>query len=70
MEPKDFSNPFNRARQEIRYAKGLWRKRQIINAHLEELDAMHSDMIENAVQVKETQGFPEANVVIAHIRAL
>ena len=70
MEPKDFSNAFNRARQEIRYVKGLSRKRQIINAHLEELDAMYWDMIENAVQVKETQGFPEANAVIADFRTL
>lgn len=70
MEPKDFSNTFNRARQEIRYAKGLGRKRQIINQQLEELHSMHAEMIEDAVLAREYQGFPEANQVIDHIRAL
>jgi len=70
MEPKDFSNVFNRARQEIRYAQGLSRKRQIINRQLEELHAIHMEMIEGAVAARESQGFPEANQVINHIRTL
>lgn len=70
MEPKDFSNAFNSARQEIRYAPGLSRKRQIINAHLEELHRMHMEMIEDAVLAKEYQGFPEATEVINYIKAL
>jgi hypothetical protein len=70
MEPKDFSNTFNRARQEIRYAQGLGRKRQIINRQLEELHSIHMEMIEGAVQAKEYAGFPEANEVINHIRTL
>ncbi len=70
MEPKDFSNTFNRAQQEIRYAQGLGRKRQIINQQLEELHSIHMEMIECAVQAKEAQGFPEANELINCIRAL
>jgi hypothetical protein len=70
MEPKDFSNTFNRARREIRYAQGLGRKRQIINRQLEELHSIYMEMIEGAVQAKEAQGFPEANQLIDHIRAL
>jgi hypothetical protein len=70
MEPKDFSNTFNRARQEIRYAKGLSRKRQIINQQLNELHTMHMNMIEHAVNIQEGKGFPEANQVINRIRAL
>ena len=70
MEPKDFSNTFNRARQEIRYAQGLGRKRQIINRQLEELHAMQMAMIDAAVLAKEYQGFPEATQVINRIRAL
>jgi|688.fasta_scaffold1791829_2 hypothetical protein len=70
MEPKDYSNTFNRARQEIRYARALGRKRQIINTHLEELHTMYIDMIESAVQIKESEGFPEATQVINYIRSL
>lgn len=70
MEPKDFSNAFNSARQEIRYAKVLSRKRQIINAHLEELHVMQMEMIEDAVLAKEYAGFPEANELINYIREL
>jgi len=52
----------------IKYS--LNRKRQIINAHLEELHAMHMSMIEAAVQIKEHEGFPEAAQVINHVRGL
>lgn len=52
----------------IRYS--LNRKRQIINAHLEELHAMHMSMIEQAVQIKEHEGFPEAAQVINYIKSL
>jgi hypothetical protein len=69
MEPKDFSNAFNRAQQEIRYARGLGRKRQIIDAHLEELHTTYMAMIEDAVVIKQSQGFPEATEVINYIRS-
>ena len=73
MEPKDFSNAFNRARQEIKYTLdtgGLSRKRQILARHLNDLHAMQMTMIEDAVQMKEYQDFPEANQVINYIKAL
>lgn len=70
MEPKDFSNAFNSAQQEIRYVRGLGRKRQIIDAHLNELHVMHMEMIEDAVLLRESSGFPEANEIINYIRAL
>ncbi len=69
MEPKDFSNAFNSARQEIRYAMGLNRKRQIISAHLKELHTMQMEMIEDAVLAREYAGFPEANEIIDYIKA-
>ena len=46
MEPKDFSNAFNSARQEIRYAQGLSRKRKIIQHQLDALHKMHLEMID------------------------
>ena len=58
----------NHAYGPIRYS--LNRKRQIINQQLEELHSMHAEMIEDAVLAREYQGFPEANQVIDHIRAL
>jgi hypothetical protein len=71
MEPKDFSNAFNSAQKEIRYAyRGLNRKRQIIDLTLDELHEMQMAMIEDVVTAKESQGFPEANLVINHVRAL
>jgi hypothetical protein len=71
MEPKDFSNAFNSAQKEIRYAyRGLNRKRQIIDLTLDELHEMQMAMIENAVTIKESHNFPEANFVINHVKAL
>jgi hypothetical protein len=71
MEPKDFSNAFNNAQKEIRYAyRGLNRKRQIIDLTLDELHEMQMAMIEDAVAIKESQNFPEANLVINHVRTL
>ena len=61
----DYSNQFYKS---ARYS--LNRKRQIINQTLEELHVMQMEMIEGAVAAKESQGFPEANEVINHIRAL
>ena len=70
MEPKDFSNAFKNAQYEIRYAySGLNRKRQLINATLDELHTMQMEMIEDAVLTKEYTGFPEANEVINYIKA-
>lgn len=70
MEPKDFSNAFNSARQEIRYAQGLSRKRRIIQLQLDSLHTMQLDMIDEAVEGKEREGFPEAAQVIDYIRSL
>ncbi len=71
MEPKDFSNAFNSAQKEIRYAyRGLNRKRQIIDLTLHELHEMQMAMVEDAVAIKESQNFPEANLVINHVRTL
>jgi hypothetical protein len=61
----DYSNQFYKS---ARYS--LNRKRQIINQTLEELHEMQMAMIEDAVIQKESEGFPEANQVINHIRAL
>ena len=70
MKPKDFSNTFNSARQEIRYTQALSRKRQIIQNQLDTLHTMQLDMIDQAVKVKECQGFPEANQILNRIRSL
>ena len=70
MEPKDFSNAFNSARQEIRYAQGLSRKRKIIQKQLDVLHSIQLDMIDEAVESKEREGFVEANEVIDYIRSL
>ena len=71
MSPKDYSNAFNDAQREIRYAySGLNRKRQIINAVVNNLHNTQMEMIEDAVAIKESAGFPEANEVINYIRAL
>ena len=70
MEPKDFSNAFNSARQEIRYAQGLSRKRKIIQLQLDALHTMQLEMIDEVVEAKEREGFPEATEVINYIRSL
>lgn len=70
MEPKDFSNAFNSARQEIRYAQGLSRKRKIIQLQLDALHTMQLEMIDEVVESKEREGFPEATEVINYIRSL
>lgn len=46
---------------------GLNRKRQIIDQMLDNLHVMQMDMIEQAVILKQQQGFPEANAVLLHI---
>jgi hypothetical protein len=65
MNP-DYSNRYYRT---VKYS-GLNRKRQIINRTIEELHAIQIAMIEEAVRSKESLGFPEANEIINHIRAL
>jgi|688.fasta_scaffold130057_3 hypothetical protein len=70
MEPKDFSNAFNSARQEIRYAQGLSRKRQIIQHQLDALHTMNMEMIDKVVEIKEREGFPEATQLINYVRGL
>ena len=49
---------------------GLSRKRQIIDITLDELHEMQMAMIEDAVAIKESQNFPEANFIINHVRTL
>ena len=49
---------------------GLSRKRQIVDLTLDELHEMQMSMIEDVVTAKESQGFPEANLVINHVRTL
>jgi hypothetical protein len=61
----DYSNQYYRS---AKYS--LNRKRQIVDQHLEELHTMQMTMIEEAVASREYAGFPEANEVINHIRAL
>lgn len=61
----DYSNQYYRS---AKYS--INRKRQIINAICDELHEMQIQMIECAVAIKEEHGFPEANEIINHIRAL
>ena len=49
---------------------GLNRKRQVIDQVLNDLHTMQMDMIESAVQIREGQGFPEANQILNRIRSL
>ena len=49
---------------------GLSRKRKIVDLTLDELHEMQMAMIEDVVTAKESQGFPEANLVINHVKAL
>lgn len=49
---------------------GLNRKRQVIDQVLDDLHTMQMDMIEQAVEIKQAQGFPEATRVIDHVRSL
>jgi hypothetical protein len=62
MEPKDFSNAFNRARYEIRIT--LNRKGQIQEQEVQK------DAFDTVLEMKECEGFPEANEVINRIKAL
>jgi hypothetical protein len=61
----DYSNQYYKS---AKYS--LSRKRQIIDLTLDELHEMQMAMIEDAVAIKESQNFPEANFVINHIRTL
>lgn len=61
----DYSNQYYRS---VKYS--LNRKRQIIDAVCDDLHNMQMEMIENAVSIKEGQGFPEASEVINHVRSL
>jgi len=62
----NFSNNYYRT---SRYY-GLSRKRQIIDQTLIQLHEMQMAMIEDAVSVKESKGFPEANKLIDYIKGL
>jgi len=46
------------------------RKRQIIDAIVNNLHNTQMEMIEDAVLARESAGFPEANELINYIRAL
>jgi hypothetical protein len=61
----DYSQPFP-GYQRVAYTSAN-RKRQIIDAMLEELHDMHAEMIEQAMAYSD---FAEARRVIAHIRGL
>ncbi len=61
----DYSNQYYKS---AKYS--LNRKRQIIDAIVNNLHNTQMDMIEDAVLAKEYAGFPEANEVINCIRAL
>jgi hypothetical protein len=61
----DYSNQYYRS---VKYS--LNRKRQIIDAVCNDLYEMQMQMIEDAVLLKESAGFPEANEAINRIRAL
>lgn len=61
----------NYSNQYYRSAKySINRKRQIIDAVCNELHDMQMEMIENAVSIKEQNGFPEATEVIDYVRSL
>ena len=61
----DYSQQFP-GYQRVEYTSAN-RKRQIIDAMLEELHDMHAEMIEQAMEYSD---FEEARKVIAHIRGL
>ena len=61
----DYSNQYYRINK-----ISLNRKRQIIDHIVDDLHVMQMQMIEDAVFIKENQGFPEANEVINHVRSL
>lgn len=43
------------------------RKRVVIDTLLATLDEMHRDVLEQVVEMKEQEGFPEANEMIKYI---
>jgi len=45
------------------------RKRVIIDTLLHTLDEMHRDVLEQVVEIKEKEGFPEANELIKYIKS-
>lgn len=61
----NYSNQFYKS---ARYS--LNRKRQIIDAIVNNLHNTQMEMIEDVVAIKESQGFPEANEIINYIKAL
>lgn len=60
----------NYSNQYYKSARYLNRKRQIVDQVLNDLHAMQIEMIEDAVSIKQAQGFPEACEVIDYIRTL
>ena len=44
------------------------RKRIVIDTLLATLDEMHRDVLEQVVEIKEKEGFPEANKLIKYIK--
>jgi hypothetical protein len=61
----NYSNQFYKS---ARYS--LNRKRQIIDAIVNNLHNTQMEMIEDAVLARESAGFPEANEIINYIKAL
>ena len=61
----DYSNQYYRINK-----ISLNRKRQIIWHQLDALHTMKLEMIDKVVEIKEREGFPEANEVINRVRSL
>lgn len=60
MEPKDFSDVFKNAQYTIRFV--IKNKEQIRNEWFDTQDTL--------LEMKEAEGFPEANEVINRVRAI
>ena len=44
-------------------------KQSVINELLHTLDELHRDVLEQVVEQKQQEGFPEANALIAYIKS-
>jgi predicted Rdx family selenoprotein len=63
MDPK-------KTKEQIVHSIRMTMKREDIMTFVNGLHDVQMDMIETVVQRKEREGFPEANIVINHIRDL
>ena len=51
------------------YSKQRPARRQVINELIQTLDEMHRDVLEQVVEQKQQEGFPEANALIDYIKS-